>query len=121
MKTRVRNFVVKILRKQRKQEAFTLIEMVVVMAIIVMLVMLIVPNIIGTKDSAQKKADQAFKTTLQTQVELYREDTNKLPSGFAGMDKYLSEDQIERANKGFRINADGTVVENDSKTSGNEK
>lgn len=118
MKTRVRNFVVKIMRKHRKQEAFTLIEMVVVMAIIVMLVMLIVPNIMGTKDSAQKKADQAFKTTLQTQVELYREDKNALPSGFAGMENYLSKDQIERANKKYTINTDGTVVENNS---GNEK
>lgn len=121
MKTRVRNFVVKILRKQRKQEAFTLIEMVVVMAIIVMLVMLIVPNIMGTKESAQKKADQALKATLQTQVELYREEQNELPSGFAGMDKYLSKDQIKRANEKYKIDTTGKVVENENQTTGNKK
>ena len=56
--------------KKRKQKAFTLMEMVVVVAIIAVLVLLISPNLWAQKESATKKADEAFMTTLQTQVEL---------------------------------------------------
>lgn len=86
--------------KKRKQKAFTLMEMVVVVAIIAVLVLLISPNLWTQKESATKKADEAFMTTLQTQVELYRSDNDKAPADFAEMkDKnYLTAKQLKQIN-----------------------
>ena len=51
MKKKLKKYLLNILAKSRRQEGFTLIEMVVVIAIIVILILLIVPNLIGQKKS----------------------------------------------------------------------
>ena len=53
MKKRLKQYLLNILAKSRRQEGFTLIEMVVVIAIIVILILLIVPNLIGQKQKAE--------------------------------------------------------------------
>ncbi|WP_129044713.1 competence type IV pilus major pilin ComGC [Companilactobacillus metriopterae] len=59
----------KLLKKTKK--AFTLIEMVIVLFIISLLLLIILPNLGEQKKSASNKTDEAFRTTLQTQVDLY--------------------------------------------------
>ncbi|MDO4912087.1 MAG: competence type IV pilus minor pilin ComGE [Lactobacillus sp.] len=99
--------------KNKKQKGFTLIEMVIVIAIIVMIVMLIAPNLISQKNAAQSKSDKAFLNTLQTQVTLYLEDHpgEKTTTFDKLKNKYLTEDQYEKASKNYAINVeDNTVV-----------
>ncbi|GAA3636681.1 competence type IV pilus major pilin ComGC [Lactobacillus hamsteri] len=96
----------------KKQKGFTLIEMVVVIAIVVMLTLIIAPNLVGQKKNAEKKTSEAFRTTLQTQVELYENEHGKLPRSLNDLrGKYLSEDQAKKI-KDFRINSAGEVVHN---------
>lgn len=105
MKNKMKKKVLDILAKSRRQEGFTLIEMVVVIAIIVVLLLLIVPNLIGQKQKAEEKTADAFKTTLQTQVELYKDEKGKAPSQFEDLKDgdYLTQDQIRKANKDFEL------------------
>lgn len=89
----------------KKQSAFTLIEMVIVLFIISLLLLIIIPNINTQKHSAQSKTDNAFKSTLQTQVDMY-DDGNNVSWDQLEQDHYLSAAQAKKA-KG-----DGYSIEN---------
>ena len=91
----------------KKQPGFTLIEMVIVVAIIATLVLLISPNLLSQKKKADDRSKDAFVSTLQTQIELYREDhDNTVPTSFKQMtdEQYLTADQQKKAeNNKFTI------------------
>lgn len=67
--------------------------MVVVLAVISMLVLLIAPNLMHQKEAAEKKTDTALVATIQTQVELARDDGKTVSSlaDLASGEKYLSD------------------------------
>ena len=70
------------------------------------------PNLLGQKKKAETKTGDAFKVTIQTQVELYKDDKGKLPASFDELVKndYLTEDQKKKAEeKKYSINKDGEV------------
>ncbi|MCT0164012.1 prepilin-type N-terminal cleavage/methylation domain-containing protein [Lactobacillus helveticus] len=112
MKKKMKRYLLNILAKNRRQEGFTLIEMVVVIAIIVILMVLIVPNMLDQKEKAENKTSDAFKTTLQTQVEMYKDDDHGTPTKFDELLKgdYLTQDQVSKANKSFKLE-NGKVAE----------
>lgn len=88
--------------KKKTREAFTLIEMVIVLFIISLLLVLIIPNLGGQKENAVNKTDEAFRTTLQTQVDMEDEkvtNSDKLK---------LTDEQKKKAQK-FEIK-DGQVI-----------
>lgn len=91
----------------KKQPGFTLIEMVIVVAIIATLVLLISPNLLSQKKKADDRSKDAFVSTLQTQIQLYREDhDDKVPTNFKQMtdEHYLTADQQTKAdNNKFTI------------------
>lgn len=91
----------------KKQPGFTLIEMVIVVAIIATLVLLISPNLLSQKKKADDRSKDAFVSTLQTQIQLYREDhDDKVPTSFKQMtdEHYLTADQQKKAdNNKFTI------------------
>lgn len=91
----------------KKQPGFTLIEMVIVVAIIATLVLLISPNLLSQKEKADNRSKDAFVSTLQTQIQLYREDhDNTVPTSFKQMtdEQYLTADQQKKAeNNKFTI------------------
>ncbi|MDD6386837.1 competence type IV pilus major pilin ComGC [Lactobacillus equicursoris] len=91
----------------KKQPGFTLIEMVIVVAIIATLVLLISPNLLSQKKKADDRSKNAFVSTLQTQIQLYREDhDDKVPTNFKQMtdEHYLTADQQKKAdNNKFTI------------------
>ncbi|WP_125715006.1 prepilin-type N-terminal cleavage/methylation domain-containing protein [Companilactobacillus kedongensis] len=90
--------------KKKTREAFTLIEMVIVLFIISLLLLLIVPNLANQKSNAVDKTDEAFRTTLQAQVDIADTKVTDLK------DLKLKGRQAERAEK-FSIK-DGEVVKN---------
>lgn len=110
MKKKLKKYLLNILAKSRRQEGFTLIEMVVVIAIIVILILLIVPNLIGQKQKADEKTMDAFKTTLQTQIQLYENNTGNMPASLEVLkDKeYITTDQLAKAKK-MGIEVDNVV------------
>lgn len=105
-----KNLMTKITKKE-KAEGFTLIEMVVVVAIIVMLLLIIAPNLTKQKQSANEKTNDAFKTTLQTQANLYEDDKDRdgKEISFKNMfdDGYLTKKQLEKS-KNYTV-VDGVV------------
>lgn len=111
MKKRVKNYLINLMKKSRKQSGFTLIEMVIVIAIIVMLLIIIAPNLVNQRNHAQKKTDEAFVSTLQTQIELYQDNHpgKKVTSLDVLKDgDYLTKDQESKLGK-YEIDKDGKV------------
>lgn len=121
---RMKKNLIDLLKKNRKQKGFTLIEMVIVIAIVVMLLVIIAPNLVQQKQRAQTKTDEAFRTTLQTQVELYNDEhpSKKLTSSLEDLatakdsqgDSYLSEDQKKKLSK-YRLENGKVVLINEKK------
>lgn len=88
------------MKKIRK--GFTLIEMVVVLFIISLLMLIMVPNIVAQKENADKKSDEAFKTTLITQAETYLADhpgETTVSASKLKEDKYITVVQFEKVGK----------------------
>ncbi|MFD0898596.1 competence type IV pilus major pilin ComGC [Loigolactobacillus binensis] len=85
----------------KPQKAFTLIEMVVVLFIITLLILIILPNVGAQRKKAQTTGDDAFRTTIETQQQLYQnEHDGKMPTlQELKTDGYLTERQFERAQK----------------------
>lgn len=82
----------------RQKKAFTLIEMVIVLAIIALLILLIAPNLMQQKNRAEQKTDTALVTTIQTQVELAKEEGKGNPTMADLREKdFLSDAQVEHA------------------------
>lgn len=101
-------------KKMKKTKGFTLIEMVVVIAIIAILLLLVVPNLSKQKEKAANRTDTAFKTTLQTQVEL---SDKKDPTWESLLEEGLiTKEQKQKAeSKGYNINSDGIVEKSNAK------
>lgn len=101
MKSKIKKYILNILKKGRKAQGFTLIEMVVVVAIIVMLLIIIAPNLTKQKQHASEKTNDAFKSTLQTQANLYEDDKDRdgKEISFKNMfdDGYLTKKQFEKS------------------------
>ncbi|GAF40229.1 late competence protein ComGC [Agrilactobacillus composti DSM 18527 = JCM 14202] len=55
----------------KKRRGFTLLEMVAVIFVIALLIILFLPSLTSSRNSADKKASEAFVNTVQTQVDLY--------------------------------------------------
>ncbi|CCI82708.1 hypothetical protein FC41_GL000404 [Lactobacillus hominis DSM 23910 = CRBIP 24.179] len=93
---------------KKKAKGFTLMEMVIVIAIIAILILLVLPNLTKQKDKAGDRTSDAFRTTLQTQVDLQDD-----PKSITSFDKLesdsLSKQQLEKANKEYKI-VDGQVT-----------
>lgn len=99
-------------KKVKKAKGFTLIEMVVVIAIIAILILLVVPNLSNQKQKAEDRTDEAFKTTLQTQVELSEKEKPTLDD--LKSEKLITDKQFKRAtDNGYKI--ENGVVEGPTK------
>jgi type IV pilus assembly protein PilA len=69
---------VDILKKQRGEAGFTLVELLIVLAILAILVAVVLPNFTGILGKSQTTAASAEKTIVQTAV-----DANMAASGLA--------------------------------------
>jgi len=91
------------MKKIRK--AFTLIEMVIVLFIISLLLLIMIPNLAAQRKNADTRSEEAFRTTIRTQKELYEDNHDgKIPS-LADLenDGYITEKQSKKiaADKDF--------------------
>ena len=98
----------------KKRNAFTLIEMVIVLFIISVLLLIMIPNLAMQKEHADTKANEAFRTTLKTQTELYLQNENdkNIDNGkqidTVHLDDLKQNDYISQAqvNKAKKLNID---------------
>ena len=78
---------------QRKQAAFTLLEIMVVVVIIGILAALVVPKIISRPDEARAIAAKQDIATLMQALKLYRLDNQRYPSTEQGLQALVAKPQ----------------------------
>ncbi|MCP3908836.1 MAG: type II secretion system major pseudopilin GspG [Oceanicoccus sp.] len=69
----------------RRQQGFTLIEIMVVVVIISVLIGLVAPNILGRVDEAKVTAAQTDIATIEQALEMYKLDNQIFPSTDQGL------------------------------------
>lgn len=75
----------------RKQQGFTLIELMVVLVILGILFGLVVPNVVGRGDEARVTAAQTDIRTLENALETYRLHNSHYPSTDQGLEALVSQ------------------------------
>lgn len=65
--------------KKKKEDGFTLIEMMIVLLVISVLLIITIPNITKNNSEINNKGCQAFIKMVQGQVQAYEIANNKLP------------------------------------------
>ncbi|GEO58433.1 competence type IV pilus major pilin ComGC [Companilactobacillus bobalius] len=86
------------MKKIRK--GFTLIEMVIVLFIISLLLLIMIPNLTKQRDNANKKSNEALRTTVVSQAGLYSEDHSEDEINIGTLKKanYISQKQFDKLN-----------------------
>lgn len=69
----------------KKENGFTLIEMLIVVTIIGILAAIIMPRFMSSADTAKKSAHKASRQHINAQIELYYFNTGKYPATGAQM------------------------------------
>jgi general secretion pathway protein G len=83
--------------KQRKrEEGFTLVELMVVIVIIGLLATVVVINVMPAQDTARMRKAEADIATLEQGVEMYRLNRMNYPAGDAGLQALVTEGFIKR-------------------------
>jgi prepilin-type N-terminal cleavage/methylation domain-containing protein len=82
----------------RKDEGFTLVELMVVVLIIGILVAIAIPVFNAAKDNAEKKQCFATERTVEGQARAYEAENNNLPTSVALMiPKYIKSTPVCKA------------------------
>ncbi|MFD2179141.1 type II secretion system major pseudopilin GspG [Veronia pacifica] len=76
---------------QRRQQGFTLLEIMVVVVIIGILMSLVVPNLLGSKDQADKQKAIADITTLESSLDMYYLDNSTYPTTDQGLEALVNK------------------------------
>ncbi|MED5526042.1 type II secretion system major pseudopilin GspG [Gallaecimonas pentaromativorans] len=75
----------------KKQQGFTLIEIMVVVVIIGMLIAIVAPNVLGNKDKAMVQKAVADINGLESALEMYYLDNSTLPTTEQGLQALVQE------------------------------
>ncbi len=94
--------------KKLDNKGFSLMEMLVVLFIISLLLILIIPNLNERRETAQETGNEAFRSSLQTQVDLYLMENPSATAVSMG-DLGLSKEQSDRATE-LNATINGTRV-----------
>lgn len=96
----------------KQEDAFTLIEMLIVLLVITILLLLIIPNITNKTESIHAHGCDALVQLVQAQVVAYELDHGNLPNSIEELvaEKYISNDQKQCKNGKKLILASGKVT-----------
>jgi competence protein ComGC len=94
----------------KNENGFTLIEMMIVMLIISVLLIITIPNVTKHSANINNKGCQAFVDMVQSQVQSYEMEKNKIPAISDLKDaEYISNDQCPDGKTMVIIDANGKV------------
>ncbi len=75
----------------KKQQGFTLIEIMVVLAILAGLIAMVAPNIIGEAGAARVKTAKAEMSNISLSLDMYKLDNFRYPSTSQGIEALVSK------------------------------
>ncbi|HLZ77178.1 type II secretion system major pseudopilin GspG [Phenylobacterium sp.] len=78
-------------KRLKKDEGYTLTEMMVVLAIIALLVAVLTPGIIGQLGRARAKTAQMQLDSVASSVEMFHSDVGRYPSSGEGLQSLLAQ------------------------------
>lgn len=100
------------IKKAKEQNAFTLIEMMIVLLVISVLLIITIPNITKHNSTINSKGCQAFVKMVEAQIQAFEMDHQRLPTNIAELqtEKYLTSEQKTCPNGDeVEIGVDGEV------------
>lgn len=86
----------------KKQQGFSLIEIMVVLVIIGLLASIVGPRVIGQAEEARKKKVQADFSNFATSLKLYKLDNFVYPSTEQGLEALVTKSDIPPEPKNFK-------------------
>ncbi len=75
---------------QRRQQGFTLLEIMIVIVILGILGSLVVPNLLGNKDKADQQKAATDISTLEQTLDMYRLDNSTYPTTEQGLEALVT-------------------------------
>lgn len=84
------------------QAGFTLLEVMVVIVIIGLMATIIIPNIMGSKDKADKQKASADISVLDNGLEMYRLDNDNYPTSDQGLKALVEKPDIDPVPTNYR-------------------
>lgn len=96
----------------KREEAFTLIEMLIVLLIVSILILLIVPHVSKKAANIHDKGCEALVELVQSQVVAYELDHHRLPSNLNILvnEQYIEREHLSCGNgKSIVMNSKGVV------------
>jgi general secretion pathway protein G len=84
------------LRERKREEGFTLVELMVVIVIIGLLATVVVINVMPAQDTARLRKAEADIATLEQGIEMYRLNRMNYPSAGDGLQALVTEGFIKR-------------------------
>ncbi|WP_295729959.1 competence type IV pilus major pilin ComGC [uncultured Limosilactobacillus sp.] len=98
------------MKKQRS--GFTLLEMSIVLFIISLLILIMIPNLTKQRQNASKVHQRAMMNVIQTQADLYANETGQLPTSLQQLygKHYLTVTQVKAAQQNHLKFRNGQVV-----------
>ncbi|KIL48514.1 hypothetical protein KP77_23010 [Jeotgalibacillus alimentarius] len=103
----------KLFKTLKNNQAFTLIEMVIVLLVISVLLIVSLPNISSQSKEINSKGCEAFEQMVQAQVESFRMSEKKLPADISELQTggYLNQHETTCPDgRELTIGADGHVT-----------
>lgn len=89
----------------KRQQGFTLLEVMVVLVIIGLLVAIVAPNVLDNQDKAMVQKARADLSSLEQALEMYRLDNFTYPSSEQGLDALVKKPTIAPEPRNYRDNA----------------
>ena len=84
------------MNQMKRQEGFTILEMMIVLSIVALLVLLTLPNIQQKEAIIEKKGCEALTSVVDAQILLYEIDTLQTP---ASVDQLVSKGYLKESQK----------------------
>lgn len=90
------------MQKTKRQQGFTLLEVMVVLVIIGLLVAIVAPNVLDNQDKAMVQKARADLSSLEQALEMYRLDNFTYPSTEQGLNALVTKPSIAPEPRNYR-------------------
>lgn len=87
---------------RKKQQGFTLLEIMVVIVILGLLVAIVAPNVLQNQDIAMVEKAKADISSLENALDMYKLDNHSYPSTDQGLDALVNQPNSGATAKNYR-------------------